>query len=178
MISKDPQLVLERTKTKGVRGKDYSLTNAGWALAARVYKSAVRRVPPTARARIIVLNIRGRTSPYLCIRIRVCDCAHVCVSLRSALSFSTLPRMPPLTLTCTRSLTIHRRLNPAGHCAALPPPPPPHRYREVQPLPGLTEAAVHSDITTYCSLEGLPLLLEAYPAGTPKSNRGGWAGGL
>eukprot|EP00198_Chlamydomonas_reinhardtii_P004704 XP_001694040.1 predicted protein [Chlamydomonas reinhardtii] len=84
MISKDPQLVLERTKTKGVRGKDYSLTNAGWALAARVYK-----------------------------------------------------------------------------------------YREVQPLPGLTEAAVHSDITTYCSLEGLPLLLEAYPAGTPKSNRGG-----
>ncbi|GLC76455.1 hypothetical protein PLESTF_001783200 [Pleodorina starrii] len=42
MISRDPPLASERTKAKGARGKEYSLTNMGWALAARLYKSALR----------------------------------------------------------------------------------------------------------------------------------------
>ncbi|GLI62416.1 hypothetical protein VaNZ11_005025, partial [Volvox africanus] len=82
LINRDPPLASERTKSKGTRGKEFTLTNLGWALAARLYKSALR-------------------------------------------------------------------------------------YREVQPLPGVTEEQVDEEIRRYCEIEEVPPIFQAYPNGTP-----------
>ncbi|GFR39940.1 hypothetical protein Agub_g17, partial [Astrephomene gubernaculifera] len=42
LITRDPQLAQERTKAKGSKGKEFSLSMLGLALGARLYKSAVR----------------------------------------------------------------------------------------------------------------------------------------
>lgn len=60
-------------------------------------------------------------------------------------------------------------------CWTHPPPTAVHpRYQEVDPLPGVDEAAVDEDIRQFYTLEGKEPVYEAYPAGTPKrAVRGG-----
>ncbi|KXZ45267.1 hypothetical protein GPECTOR_56g363 [Gonium pectorale] len=42
LIRRDPPLASERTKGKGKNSKDFTLSYLGWALAARLYKHALR----------------------------------------------------------------------------------------------------------------------------------------